>query len=515
MDTIALLLDIITLIIRETQIGVDTNSDKMIKSILDIYSNDGKKWKRRDGSVTKKIVALIQEMIETRELGEELDLDGIRRRLTLLLSQDEDLKYSDDSDVILVMLQSITNPIESREQCEDEIRRLKSYITRSHAKEKIKQIFNSKNRVLSQSGDVGEVFDFIDSTIEDLDRIRATSSKSDEAVMGEIDLSSDNLEKETESSVVIKHVFKTGCKALNRMLQGGIRTSEFTTVSGLSHNYKTGFTLMTWLGMVLNNKPRKCEKGMEPLAVWLSFEDDLINIIESLFRMIYISENGSDPDLGTMSLKGMIDIVQTRLQASGFRVKILRVNPSLWTYKDIFNKIASYKSKGFETQIMVVDYLDKLPSTGLGNGIMGSDKKDLVKRVRNHMAGLDIAFITPWQLSSGANGLLKDGLGDAELLSHIWDKSYYQGSNTLNTEIDLEIFVNKALFKNNSVAKYWLNVHRGKHKIPSVIPEDDMSTWLPFPSRGMIPLDEGTDKDISVKSPDSIGGTGMSSSSLI
>ena len=515
MDTIALLLDIITLIIRETQAGVDTNSDTMIESILDIYSNDGKKWKRRDAGATKKIVSLIQEMIETRKLGEELDLDGIRRRLTLLLSQDEDLKYSDDTDVILTMLQSITNPTDTKQECEDEIRRLKGYITRSHAKEKIKQIFNSKNRALSASGDVGEVFDFIDATIEDLDKIRATSSKSDEAIMGEIDLASEDLEKETASSVTEKHVFKTGCKALNRMLQGGIRTSEFTTISGLSHNYKTGFTLMTWLGMLLNNQPRECEPGQEPLAIWLSFEDDLINIVESLFRMIYMTEEGKDPDLGTMSLKGMIEIVQSRLQATGFRVKILRVNPSLWTYKDIFNKVASYKSKGFDTQILVVDYLDKLPSTGLGNGIMGSDKKDLVKRVRNHMAGLDIAFITPWQLSSGANALMKDGLGDTEFLSYVWDKSYYQGSNTLNTEIDLEIFVNKALIKNNPQAKYWLNVHRGKHKVPSVIPEEHMQFWTPFPKEGMIPLDEGTSRDLSVSNPSTGGGAGMSANMFV
>jgi len=514
METIALLLDIITLIIRETQAGVDTNSDAMIKSITDMHSNDEKKWKRRDGTLVKKIISLINDMVDTRSLGESLDLDSIHRRLSLLLAQDEDLQYSDDGDVIRNMLHNITSNKKSKDECEQEITRLKSFITNAHAKDKIKKIFRSKNLALSDASGAGEVFEFIDNSILELEEVRATSSKSDEAVMNEIDLSSENLSDEASKSIVEKYVFKTGCKALNAMLQGGIRTSEFTTISGLSHNYKTGFTLMTWLGVLLNNKPRPTEDGMKPLSIWLSFEDDLINIIESLFRMIYITEENKDPDLGTMSLDGMIRIVQDRLQKTGYRVKILRVNPSLWTYKDIFNKIASYKSKGLETQILVVDYLDKLPSIGLGNGIMGSDKKDLVKRVRNHMASLDIAFITPWQLSAGANGLLKDGLGDKEFLSHIWDKSYYQGNNTLSTEIDLEIFVNKAKFNNNPTAKYWLNVHRGKHKIPSVIKEEDMQFWIPFPKEGLIRLDEGSDTDISVKDPDNSSSSSSSDFSL-
>ena len=497
MNGVELLLDIVTLIIRETQINIDTNSDVIINEILDMYHKDAKKWRKGNSDTIVKISSLIKSLLETRTNGDEIDINSLSRSLGIILLNDEDMADSESGDIVRDIISSITSK-KSSEDIESEIKRLKRIITNIYTKEKIRRVISSKSLELNKN-DVEHkaIFEYLESTVSELESIRAKSNIADEAIMAEVDLSATDLLDTINETIIEKHIFKTGFIGLNRMLQGGIRTSEFTTVSALSHNYKTGLTLSIFASVLLLNKPRPPKDKKKPLAIWLSFEDDIINIIEHIYRLIYITESNKNPDLTTTKLSDMIKVIQTRLQATGFNVKILRVNPAEWSYKDIFNKVNSYNAKGFEVQILAVDYLDKLPTTGLStNGPLGSEKKELVKKVRNFMSGLDIAFITPWQLSSGANNLRKDGLADKDFLKYIWDKSYYQGSSTLNTEIDLEIFANKVKVQNGF---YALNIHRGKHKLSSTLTDEkDMNIYIPFPKQGPIPLDVMRGEESSV-----------------
>lgn len=491
------LLDIISLVVRETQISIDTNSDKMILDMLDMFESKSTKWKRSDSGLIKRLIAMIKEMIETRITGESIDVKGIHRRLSLLLVRDDELMDSNDGELLVSMIDNITKVPKDLEEAAIEVKRLKSFISGIYSKEKVKRI--ASNMSLSITNDEienGDVFGFIDSNISKLEEVRKNSGKSDEAIIGEIDLGNENAIDTIVNTIVNKYVFKTGIRAMNRMLQGGHRTSEMCIIAARTHNYKTGLALSNFIGMLMNNKPRKVKKGIKPQAVWMSFEDELSSIIDSMYNIIFMTENGDYAKIVDVSLETKVQFVKDKLESTGFHVMILRVNPTLWSYKDIFNKLAVYTSVGYDPQIVVVDYLDKLPTTGLyTGGTMGSEKKDLIKRVKNLSSALDIVFISPWQLSPAASTLLKDGMSQKDLLGFIHDKGFYQGSSTLSTEIDLEIFSNKVPLGNG---RYALHVHKGKHKIPQVLEnEKDISFFLPFPKQGMIQLDEFMDGDIS------------------
>ena len=57
---------------------------------------------------------------------------------------------------------------------------------------------------------------------------------------------------------------------------------------------------------------------------------------------------------------------------------MIRVNPSEWTHRDLFNYVLKLEADGFEVHATFVDYLAKLPTTGCNvSGPSGTDFRDM------------------------------------------------------------------------------------------------------------------------------------------
>lgn len=219
-----------------------------------------------------------------------------------------------------------------------------------------------------------------------------------------------------------------------------------------------------------------------------------------------MNEHGELPDISNVNSNDITSFVKAKLSATGFNVKILRVNPSDWTYKDLFNLIMNYENQGYEIQSLCVDYLSMLPTTGcVNNGPTGTDLRDLFRRTRNFCSARDILFLTPHQMSSDAKKLIRNGVPDSLLVKEVAGKGYYSGSTQLDQEIDLELYGHIA--KANK--KTYLTIQRGKHRLPTTIDDDDMYFLLPFPKNGPIPHDLDKEdislRDISELSDDNFG----------
>lgn len=94
-----------------------------------------------------------------------------------------------------------------------------------------------------------------------------------------------------------------------------------------------------------------------------------------------------------------------------------------------------------------------------------------------------ITFITPHQLSTEAKQLVRDG--SANFVKQINEKGYYSGSKQLDQEVDLELYLHLVIDNKES----YLTVQRGKHRTPTIIPEDHKFFVLKFPKRGPIKED--------------------------
>jgi hypothetical protein len=305
----------------------------------------------------------------------------------------------------------------------------------------------------------------------------------DESSMGEV-LNRVKTQKEEGGK------FLTGWKKLNEMTQNGFRRGTMVMINALQHSYKSGFTQSLFAQFALHNKPLMNDVNKKPLLLYISFEDDSEIYVEFLYRYLYYNEHKTLPDLTAVTGSEVAAYMKKRLSVNGFHVELLRVNPSEWTYKNLFNKILEYEAAGYEVHACLVDYLAKLPTTGcISSGPMGTDVRDLFNRVRNFFSAKNILFITPHQLSTEAKQLIRNGVPAISFVKEIAGKGYTEGSRQLDQVVDLEIYLHKATINR----KWVLTVQRGKDRTPGILDDDKMYFVLPFPKGAPIAEDINED----------------------
>lgn len=301
------------------------------------------------------------------------------------------------------------------------------------------------------------------------------------------DVSLDNLDQLRQVCQNIKEmsmedgILRTGWQGINRMTRGGFRRGEQVVIGALQHNYKTGFSLSLFKQLALYNTPYMIDKKKKPLLIRISFEDDLALNIEFLYRSLKENETGEPlPDKIEISIDEMSQYVHEKMSVNGYHIRMLRVDPTQWTYRDVINFCLKMEAEGFEIHVLMLDYLKMLPTTGCTQGAMGQDVRDMFRRVRNFTNPRRITCITPHQLSTEAKMLIRDGRSD--FVRELVGKGYYDGCRTIDNEVDMELFIH--IEKMNGRA--FLTVQRGKHRINGVTPLEHQYTILPFQLKGCI-----------------------------
>lgn len=184
------------------------------------------------------------------------------------------------------------------------------------------------------------------------------------------------------------------------------------------------------------------------------------------------------------------------LKINGYEIFMVEVDPSQWTYLDLQNYILGLEAQGYEIHCCMVDYLGVLPTTGcMQGGPTGSDKRDLLRRMRNFFRARRTTFITPWQLSTEAKMLIRNGLEDT-FVQEIANKGYYDSCRTIDQEVDLELYFHIVKADGRS----FLTVQRGKHRVVNQTPERYKYCVLPFHDVGDV-RDDINGPDSALKKP--------------
>jgi hypothetical protein len=287
--------------------------------------------------------------------------------------------------------------------------------------------------------------------------------------------------------------FRTGWQCLNRMLGkiGAVKRGEFGIVGGLQHQFKSGFMMSLFVHFCLFNKPVMRDVTKKPLIQFISFENEVADNLLWVYKYLKENETGQPVIEDQINIQEASAYVSARLRETGFEVRMDRFDPTEFSAMALTQHLEGLIAEGYEIQMLIVDYLNMLPKTGLEAKVAGDDIRQLFRRVRNFTSPRGISFLTPHQLSSEALLLIRDNVDD--FVRNVANKGYYDGCKRLGQEPDLELMIH--IVEVNG--KKYLTIARGKHR-NNVTATKDQYAVLPFEVIGTIPWDvDGEDRSVA------------------
>jgi len=360
-------------------------------------------------------------------------------------------------------------------------------------KEKTSVLLSEMIRLVKNpSGNINNALNILH---EKLNAISEYSPIQDGCIINEIDFENDDdIQKAAESTAQTLNqgaVLRTGWPCINEMLQGGFRRGEMWTIAALPHNYKSGLVKSFFLQLAKLNKPvlTKENKDKKPLMIFFSAEEETSVVMTYFYSYLKYVKGGIIIDVEDPNFKPDVKEITAYLKehlrdAVNFNIKVIRIDPANTSYANLVSIIDKYIMAGYDISSVVIDYLSQISTIGCKTGgPNGTDIQDLFKRFRTEMSSRNILCITPHQLSSDAKRLIRNGIPASEFVKHLPEKGYYQGSSSIQAEVDGELFIGKAKIGKD----YYLTIQRGKHRIPTVIDPNKLFTRLKFTPGAPIP----------------------------
>lgn len=522
MNNKLLLVNGITLLYRESQIpGAHENSAGLVREIVQNIKLPEVSVgidHERDILNSLKMTALV--MCES-PLDHEYELSEILQRLKVNTMDEEGL-YDALCDGMV--------PVMTDKQLKRTCLNIKRTLSQWFQEEKVKEIVNKAAYSLKFTRTkITDMKKFVAELASQLEPYQVDLIHKDPAIISSVDMSKldevTGVFNDVQSAMSGASILRTGWQGMNRMLDGGFRGGEEWVFGALQHNYKTGSSLSIFMDLALYNIPVLRDPTKKPAMVRISAEDPLPQNFQFMYqRLIGIEalEDGrplpTQEELDELMLAGLTPeeasdikilyametkdsfattqlkelekklsiyragVIQQKLAVNGYNTFFIHVNPSMWTYRDICNKIIELESEGYEIHAAQVDYLLKIPTTGCEGKSAGEDIRNMYERIANFMKARNILFHTPHQLSTDAKMLIREGrLGFVQSLV---GRGYYAGCKQLDQVVDGELFMH--IEKVNG--KSYLTIQRGKHRKVGVTAEEFLYMVLEFhPVFGLLP----------------------------
>lgn len=343
-----------------------------------------------------------------------------------------------------------------------------------------------KVKILESSTDIVDLNKVVNDIQKDLMGYASGSGK-DSAIIGSIDFNDETSINNALNTTIEDNNFgllKTGFVGLNEALFGGIKRGYTIGAHALKHRYKTGFCLSLTEGVAIYNTPNLIRnKNAIPAIVHISFEDDVSDNLQFLYKRIMYRKTRQPVSLKGIDPIEMAHIIKTHLGQNGFHVRIFRVKPNMWNYHRFIEFLSSMIAEGYEIHFLVLDYLLKMPRTGFTATTTGSDIIDMIAAIHDFMSEHKIAMLSPFQLGTEAFNLVRSGTPEEEFVREVAGKGYTGSSKRLGEVLEVELYVHS--FKKGSQG--YLAIHVDKIK-GEVINPDTQYMIYPFP--GTMPVED-------------------------
>ena len=487
MDNKLALTTAITLAHREAAVGdEDGVSVDLIRDLLNLVKvSDVNIGTGTDGNSVANVKATIIDICRQAEVAVYTP-DDLLTRIRLNISDDE--KW------YTAIERSINSKL-------DELAIAKSiFVLRNKVKafinqEKIANILREKTSTWNfRHESIPDTTKFIQDICAELEETVSMAGTRDTAIQDEVDFDKiETVKAVAEKVAAIENgtlIWKTGWQDFNDMFQGGLREGETHACGALPHNDKTGTTLSIFKQLAVYNEPRIRKTGKKPTLVRLTFEDPMTNNMNYLYQNIVHNQTGELVETKGVPPGEIADVVAKELTSRGFSIRMAYVDPSDWSYRSLQNYVLRLEAEGHDVQVLMVDYLSMIPTTGCRQGATGTDLQDLFRRMRNFCRSRGILFITPHQLSTEALNLTRGLVSDETFLPFIALKGYWQDAKGLAREFDGAFYVH-LIKKDGETYKAF---QRDKHRWPGILEESKKFFILKYPGPMPIPDDIGKER---------------------
>lgn len=496
MDTKLLLVKAITLLFLESQLPDKSISSKeLVKSAISLIKfPDNVIVSEFSKDPITGMRELISGMVE-KPADYTYDKKELLQTIRLICNNDEGLYGSLYDGVGL----EIDSEDSLRSKCASYRMNINTFVLRWNIKDTIKSAYNN----LSFQPQNIDWRNFLPELIEKLEGYRDTNSGEavHPSIVRDINLSDidavRSVFQRASDELDTTGVLRLHLQGMNRMTGfiNGFRRGEFIVMPALQHNYKSGMSLDIFAGIAKYNIPKLRNPAKKGMLMRISFENPMELDIMHLYKNIVENKTGMAIDPRDIDLFEAADYVVNELQATGFEINMAQIDPSDFTYADLFDRINKFESDGYEIVFLELDYLAMMSKRGCAQGATGQDIRDLFRRVRNFTSKRGITTLTPHQLSTDAKTLVRMGVDN--FVKEIANKGYYDGCKTIDQEVDLEIYIHIVKINGES----YLTIQRGKHRrMGAVTPDIDLFTCYKFEHIGNIP-DDVLGVDMSRRAP--------------
>ena len=478
MNPEVLLSKCISLLYRESQLenATETSGDLVRTAIEKLKINDtviGIPTKR---DATLALKALVLEMSRNPP-GHEYDATELLQQIRLITNGDANLYQA----IAQGIESDMDQPILKRN-----ITNLRKTVANYFREQRITEIVSRAHRDLNfNRHSITDLSQYIRNVITELEVTSTKATAKDPAIIFSLDIGDDGAMREVFDSVSASNTeglaFTTGSRELNEALQGGPRPGDTVIIGALQHNYKTGFSLSLFADIAVNNKPKCTDPTKKPLMVRFTCEDPVRNNAQFLYQKLKYDETREKVDIKKVSVDEMVSYLKQRLQVNGYHILLEEINPLVSSYQTIINRCIELESKGYHIEVLAIDYLSKIPTTGCVQGSLGDDVMDQLSRMRAYAAANQILLVSPHQLSTDAKRKLETVPAE-QFLHVIKGGGFFEKTKGLDRIYDIGILIHKVETQTNGD---WLHCVVDKHRFPSVVDSKLKSWYMQFPSNKM------------------------------
>lgn len=478
MNPEVLLSKCISLLYRESQLenATETSGDLVRTAVEKLRINDtviGIPTKR---DATLALRAIVVEMSRNPP-GHDYDATELLQQIRLITNGDANLYQA----IAQGIESDMDQPILKRN-----ITNLRKTVANYFREQRISEIVSRAHRDLSfNRHNITDLSQYIRNVITELEVTSTKATAKDPAIIFSLDIGDDGAMREVFDDVAASNTeglaFTTGSCELNEALQGGPRPGDTMIIGALQHNYKTGFSLSLFADIAVNNRPKCTDPTKKPLMVRFTCEDPVRNNAQFLYQKLKYDETREKIDIKKVSVEEMVSYLKQRLQVNGYHILLEEVNPLLSSYQTIINRCIELESKGYHIEVLAIDYLSKIPTTGCVQGSLGDDVMDQLSRMRAYAAANRILLVSPHQLSTDAKRKLETVPAE-QFLHVIKGGGFFEKTKGLDRIYDIGILIHKVETQTNGD---WLHCVVDKHRFPSVVDSKLKSWYMQFPGNKM------------------------------
>lgn len=483
MNSKLLLVKAITLLCLEAQVPALANDPS-----YDLCEQITDKTKKREGTVSdfgEDTVESLRSSLYWAIKSRNHDNDLLMQRIKLTLANDISTYESIERGLVVkgegdVLIDNLT----------DKVQKLRNTLRKDLSHLNLVELMENSAFKLRLGPEQVRDYDQILPMLEE--KIRQNGGAGDDAIEGHIvgyDLSKPaevaKALRATKRALSLDGIIKFSLQGFNNLFgdHQGLRRGEFCLISALQHKWKSGILRRMFIDACMYNTPFLIDKMKKPAAVFISLENDAELDILQIHKEIQENKpNGQTIDITAMS-DDDIDVashqVVEELCKNGVTPIIERFNPSYFTFDALKAFIEKIERSGYEVIFMSVDYLNKMSKRGCAaGGVAGDDIKDLFTKTFNYVAAKKIAFATAHQMSTEAKQMERNGVD--MLVKEVKELGYYENCRSLDQIVDIEIYQHKVCHN----GKYYITWQRGKHRKPTITPDELMFCIYEFEKVG-------------------------------